>query len=370
MSRYTGYRVRVLDGNVLAGTDHRLTPLRRWLNACLPGKSVVVYQPGSGLVTDVVLCEDAYTQERALVTQLPAGEGATQGFVRRRPQLLHHAVRLRRSPRGGGFVLVRQHRQNLPCRPRGPLELVKCGATETGRMYEQIVRGHRSRPAERYSCGPSRSAVREDTRWREDNWALDQFARDGLGGCHRRDLSEAMDNRDPISVPHGALHCEVPGLGKPKAALFAFAMSLVASNSLAVVRASLRAAHGKEAEAEVSGYYLADEIADEYRSVMKYLPAEQWKGWRELGAKEMASLLTEIARQVNMAELHRNQRGPKKPPDRSRFTTENTNTSRLTASLSRLKIHVERLEVTAHPGGWPGWRKAGCSTRVETMRGR
>ena len=28
-----------------------------------------------------------------------------------------------------------------------------------------------------------------------------------------------------------SLHCEVPGLGKPKAALFAFAMSLVASNA-------------------------------------------------------------------------------------------------------------------------------------------
>ena len=47
-----GYRMRVLDGNVLAGTEHRLTPLRRWLNACLPGKSLVVYEPGVGLVTD------------------------------------------------------------------------------------------------------------------------------------------------------------------------------------------------------------------------------------------------------------------------------------------------------------------------------
>ena len=65
-----GYRTRVLDGNVLAGTEHRLRALRRWLNACLPGKSPVVYEPGSGLVTDVVLCEDAYTQERALLAHL------------------------------------------------------------------------------------------------------------------------------------------------------------------------------------------------------------------------------------------------------------------------------------------------------------
>ena len=60
-----GYRLRILDGNVLAGTDHRLKPLRKLINACLPGKSLVVYEPASGLVTDLVLCEDAYTQERA-----------------------------------------------------------------------------------------------------------------------------------------------------------------------------------------------------------------------------------------------------------------------------------------------------------------
>src|SRR5713101_1457258 len=40
-----GYRLRILDGNVLAGTDHRLKPLRQWLNACLPGKSLVVFEP-------------------------------------------------------------------------------------------------------------------------------------------------------------------------------------------------------------------------------------------------------------------------------------------------------------------------------------
>jgi hypothetical protein len=65
-----GVRVRILDGNVLAGTHHRLTALRQWLNACLPGKSLVVYEPGLGLVTEVVLCEDAYTQERSLLTQI------------------------------------------------------------------------------------------------------------------------------------------------------------------------------------------------------------------------------------------------------------------------------------------------------------
>jgi len=76
-----GYRMRVLDGNVLTGTDHRLTPLRQWLNACLPGKSLVVYEPGLGLVTTTVLCEDAYVQERALLTEILPRVQANDLFV-------------------------------------------------------------------------------------------------------------------------------------------------------------------------------------------------------------------------------------------------------------------------------------------------
>ena len=59
-----GYRTRILDGNVLTGTDHRLEALRQWLNACLPGKTLVVLEPDLGLISDLVLGEDAYTQER------------------------------------------------------------------------------------------------------------------------------------------------------------------------------------------------------------------------------------------------------------------------------------------------------------------
>ena len=56
-----GYRTQILDGNVLTGTDHRLTALRQWLNACLPGKSLVVFEPDLGLISDMVLCEGKYS---------------------------------------------------------------------------------------------------------------------------------------------------------------------------------------------------------------------------------------------------------------------------------------------------------------------
>ena len=90
-------------------------------------------------------------------------------------------------------------------------------------------------------------------------------------------------------------------------------MALVASNALAVVRASIRSEHGAEAEAAVSGHYLADEIAHDYRTLMKYLPAEQWSGWRHLGPAALVRLVRALAAHVNIQALTRRPRGPKKP---------------------------------------------------------
>jgi hypothetical protein len=62
-----GSRVRVLDGNPLAGTDHRVKELRRYRAAALPGQALVFYDPQGDVATDVIPCEDAYAQERTLL---------------------------------------------------------------------------------------------------------------------------------------------------------------------------------------------------------------------------------------------------------------------------------------------------------------
>ena len=63
------YRVRVLDGNHLTGTEHRIFELRRFRSAALPGQALVFYDPQYGLITDVVPCEDAHAQERSLLKE-------------------------------------------------------------------------------------------------------------------------------------------------------------------------------------------------------------------------------------------------------------------------------------------------------------
>lgn len=306
-----GYRMRVLDGNVLTGTDHRLTSLRRWLNACLPGKSLVVYEPGSGLVTDLVLCEDAYTQERALLMQiLPRLQAddlvvADRNFCTTR---FFFGVSAQKA-----FTIVRQHRKNLPCIPVSKLS--KCGQTDTGVVYEQTVRV--SDPASGVARLLRRIEVRLAQKTRDGDRTIavlsnlpDQVSAQAIADIYR--VRWTIENHFQFLTQ--SLHCEVSGLGKPRAALFAFAMALAAANALAIVRGTLRCVHGVEAEAEVSGYYLADEVGGDYRTLMKYLPPEQWSGWRGLPTTAMANLLGAIAEHVNMKALTRSQRGPKKPP--------------------------------------------------------
>ncbi len=306
-----GYRLRILDGNVLAGTDHRLKPLRRWLNTCLPGKSLVVYEPTCALVTDLVLCQDAYTQERALLAHVLPRVQANDLWVADRnfctSRLVFGVVDR------DGFFLIRQHRRNLPCRPLRRLR--RCGVTTTAIVYEQPV--ETTDPETGVTLRLRRLELRlfEKTRDGERTLALLTNLPETVTALT---LAETYRARWTIETHFQwltqSLHCEVPSLGQPCAALLLFALSLVAGNALAVVRGSLRAAQGREAEAEVSGYYLADEIGADYRTLMKYLPADQWTGWRRLDEQALVQLLTTIAGAVRLGALTRSRRGPKKPP--------------------------------------------------------
>src|SRR2546428_7706677 len=54
-----GYRVKIVDGNCLEASEHRMKELREATGRALPGKSLVVYEPALGVVTDVFPCEKA-----------------------------------------------------------------------------------------------------------------------------------------------------------------------------------------------------------------------------------------------------------------------------------------------------------------------
>jgi len=66
----SGYSVRIIDGNCLAPTNHRLKVLRPDAAAVLPGKSLVVLDSDLRLAINVFPCLDGYTSELALFEQV------------------------------------------------------------------------------------------------------------------------------------------------------------------------------------------------------------------------------------------------------------------------------------------------------------
>src|SRR5215210_7988969 len=62
-----GYRTKILDGNHLPGTEHRILELRTMRAGALPGHALVVFDPERMLAIDAILCEDGHAQERSLL---------------------------------------------------------------------------------------------------------------------------------------------------------------------------------------------------------------------------------------------------------------------------------------------------------------
>ena len=62
-----GYEVRIIDGNHIAGTEHRLKVLRSESAGALPGQTLAVLDPQREMVIDVFPEEDGHAQERSLL---------------------------------------------------------------------------------------------------------------------------------------------------------------------------------------------------------------------------------------------------------------------------------------------------------------
>lgn len=309
-----GCRVKVLDGNHLAATEHRLTELRDLAAGPLPGHALVVLDPEWMLVTDVLCCEDGHAQERALLGDVLPLVRPRDAWVADRNFCTTDflfGIAARRA-----YFVIRQHAQTLHRRDVGKRRYR--GRGETGRVYEQRV--------ELY--GPDGRVLKA----RRITVALDRPTRDGdaeihvltnlpAGKANARVVAEAYRRRWTIETAFGemaeVLANEIDTLAYPKAALFGFCVGLAAYNVLGAVKGALRAAHGVEkVTAEVSGYYLADEVAGTYRGMMIAIPEKHWRVFGRMSAAELARTLKHLAGRVKLAAFRKHPRGPKKPAAR------------------------------------------------------
>jgi Transposase DDE domain len=304
-----GYAARILDGNILTGTDHRVSVLRSTLAAALPGMSLAVYEPVSGLVLDLILEENAHTQERALLGQVSVEPG--QLWIMDR----NFCVRtfLFRIVRADAFFLVRWHSSTMPYKPIKPLRFV--GRCDTGEVFEQAIW------VDDPECKGRRYRLRRIV------LRLDKPTRDGETEIVLiTNLPKAVRAELCCQVYRGRweierhfqkltdlLHCEIPTLGYPRAALFGFSMSVLAGNAVAILKGNLRVAHGDEMVKEISNHALVNDIAEVYPGMMIAAPPSVWSFLSGCSAGQVAGLLTALAAKVPVHRMLRSRRGPKKP---------------------------------------------------------
>jgi hypothetical protein len=65
-----GYRTRIIDGNHLTSTQHRLEVLRYTKSGPLPGQALAVLDADRMLICDLFPCEDGEAQERRIMPEV------------------------------------------------------------------------------------------------------------------------------------------------------------------------------------------------------------------------------------------------------------------------------------------------------------
>ncbi len=305
-----GLRVKLLDGNCIEASEHRLDVLRALAAGALPGKSLVSYDPQLGIPIDVFPCEDGHAQERSLLQAvLPTVAAAdvwvadrnfcTRGFL--------SGIEAR-----DAYFVIRQH-GNLPWEPHSPLRAA--GKMATGTIAEQQVRVIDEQGAE---LRLRRICVRLKTKTRDGDREIYILSNLPRSLATAKQIAELYRNRWTIETAFQELtehlNSEINTLGYPRAALFGFCVALVSYIILATVKAAMRGVHGADTiERTVSGYYIAEELSSTYMGMLIAIPEEDWRSFRTLTESQFVQVLRELAQKINLRRFRKHPRGPKKP---------------------------------------------------------
>jgi IS4 transposase len=305
-----GFEVFYLDGNHLSSTEHRLTELRVTHEGPLPGQSLALLDAQRELIVDLVTCEDGHSQERLMLPELLERIRAQSVVVADRNFCT--SMFLFGLAKREAFFVIRQHGSTLTWELRGKSRRV--GRIATGVVYEQEM--------ELRFQG-------ETLNVRRVTLCLDRPTESGDTEIHIvTNLSAEQATAQQVALIYGTrwtvegafqtltdvLRCEVETLGYPRAALFSFAVAVLAYNTYAVVQASLRAAHGaKQIEETLSGHHLMNDVAATYVGMDIAVPDECWELYRAMPVSSFTKAMTKLAHQVKLSRYPKKKRGPKKP---------------------------------------------------------
>jgi hypothetical protein len=305
-----GFHVKLLDGNCIAATEHRIKELRPLGAGALPGKSLVVYDPCLRIPIDVFPCEDGHAQERSLLQNvLPTVKNADVWIADR-----NFCVRsfLFEIDARKAYFIIRQHAK-LPYTPIG--EEKASGAIDGCKVFEQdiIVTDEAGK-----QCIFRRIRISLKKATRDGDKEIFLIANLPPKKVHAKQLAVLYRKRWKIETAFQELtvhlKCEVNTLGYPRAALFAFCVSLISYMILAIIKAALSSIYGADRiDKEFSGFYLADELSSIYPGMMIAISDKQWLIFRQYNQVQLVDFLKQLAKNVNLSRFKKHPRGPKKP---------------------------------------------------------
>lgn len=302
-----GWQLRVFDGNHLPASHKRLGALRGFRGAALPGHTLVVYDPDSALVCDIVACEDAHESERlaaaVLIEQAQRGQAwigdrhfCTQALL----QGLHE--------RGAGFI-VREHARH----PKLAMQSAWSEPTviETGRVRQQHIElaqpAHAHRAWRRIEIELDTPTEAGDSRIVLWSNLPEQIEAAAIARLYRKRWRiEGMFQR-----LESVLNSEIKSLGHPKAALLGFAVAVLAYNVLALLKRVTEQAHRAEyPELDVSTYHLTVEIASNYEGMITLVPPQQLP-CADDDPQQFLQRLLRLAQRLKPRQLATSKRAPK-----------------------------------------------------------
>jgi len=329
-----GFHLRILDGNHLGKTDHRLGVLRDTAAGALPGQALAILDPDHMLIDDVVCCEDGHAQERSLLDQLNIEPYDLFIDDRNFCTLMFLFLIMQRK----AFFITRQHAR-MPWEPLNKRHYV--GKCDTGRVYEQKVCLRHPETGE--TARIRRITVKLSTPTRDGDAEIHILTNLTVKTLSAIQVAEMYRNRWTLEQAFNELtthlRCELNTLGYPKAALFAFCVAVCSYNLLAAVKGALRGIHGEETmETKVSNFYLTDEINTNYGGMMIAFPPEEWTEYQTMSPAELAQQLHRWAKTADLENYPKSPRSPKKPklkPPNAQF--QHVSTAKLLAEKRTAK---------------------------------
>jgi len=308
-----GYEMRIIDGNHLAGTEHRIEELRSIGAAALPGLAIPILDPDRRLLIDVIPCRDGHANEATLHPQILDLVQPDEVWMGDRVFGTKTMMTQIALDKQSHFIF--RHSLGLVPNWASNERRRKIGNVDGGKLYEQPIEiEHEGR-----TLSMRRITIVLDKPTRKGDQEIHLLTNLPKRVSAKR-IAKAYRKRWTIETAFQqlatTLQSEIKTLGYPEAALFSFCVAMTMHNILSVIKTSIGCAYGDAMLAEeVSSYYAANDISESWRGFVTAINQDEFESlYGEMTLKQISQELVRIGQQLDFSQFQKSHRGPKNPP--------------------------------------------------------